>query len=86
MNDSGMAVSAMIVVRRLSRKKYRITATTTPATISLPCSVLTDDSMKLAWRMVICGSPMPAGKPFFISASALSIFFVSATVSASGCF
>ena len=86
MNDSGMAVSAISVVRRLSKKKYKITATTTPASISLPCSVLTDDSIKLACRMVMRGSPKPAGRPFFISASALSIFFVSATVSASGCF
>ena len=63
--DIGIAASEISVVRIFSRKKYSTTATTAAAAISLPRRVLTEDSMKVAWRMVICGSPMPGGNPFF---------------------
>ena len=46
--DTGMAVSAMTVGRKVPRKKNRITATKIEAPISLPCSVVIEASMKLA--------------------------------------
>ena len=59
--DTGMAVSAMMVGRKVPRKKNRITATKIEAPISLPCSVVIEASMKLAWRKVTRGASMPAG-------------------------
>ena len=76
----------MAVVRRFCMKKYSTTATTTAAVVSLPCSVPTEASMKLAWRIVTTGVPMPAGRPGCSSCSAASIRRVRATVSAAGCF
>ena len=84
--DTGMAVNAMIVGRSVPRKKNRITATNTEAPISLPCSVVIEASMKLAWRKVTLGSCMPAGKEVFNPAKASSMLRVSAMVSAEGCF
>ena len=54
--------------------------------MSLPCSVVTDASMKLAWRKVTRGASMPAGSEFFRSTSAASMLRVSPMVSAVGCF
>ena len=70
--DTGIAVSAMMVGRKVPRKKNRITATNTEAPISLPCSVVIEASMKLAWRKVTLGSCMPAGSEDFRPASASS--------------
>ena len=42
--------------------------------------------MKLACRNVTRGASMPAGRDFFMSASAVSMLRVSAMVSAVGCF
>jgi hypothetical protein len=84
--DTGMAVSAMMVGRRVPRKKNRITATKTEAPISLPCSVVIEASMKLAWRKVTRGASMPAGSDAFNPTSASSMDLVSAMVSAVGCF
>ena len=84
--DTGMAVSAITVGRRVPRKKNRMTATKTDAPISLPCSVLIDDSMKLAWRKVTLGASMPAGSDFFRSSTAASMLRVRWIVSAVGCF
>ena len=71
--DTGIAVSAMIVGRRVPRKKKRIAATNTDAPISLPLSVLIDASMKVACRKVTSGASIPAGSDIFISSSAVSI-------------
>ena len=46
--DTGMAVNAMTVGRKVPRKKNRITATKIEAPISLPCKVVIEASMKLA--------------------------------------
>ncbi|MNL54895.1 hypothetical protein D3C87_1782640 [compost metagenome] len=54
--------------------------------MSLPCRVVTEASMKLAWRKVTRGASMPAGSDFFRSPSAASMLRVSAIVSAVGCF
>ena len=72
MNEIGIATSEISVVRTLAKKKYKTTATTTNASMSLLFKLFTDDSIKLAWRMVTCASPMPAGCPFFNSCSAAS--------------
>ena len=84
--DTGMAVSAIRVGRSVPRKKNRITATKIDAPISLPCSVVIEASMKLAWRKVTFGASMPAGSEDFSPASASSSASVSAIVSAVGCF
>ncbi len=84
--DTGIAVSAITVGRSVPRKKNRIAATKTDAPISLPCSVVIDASMKLAWRKVTRGASMPAGSEALSPVSASSIDFVSAIVSAVGCF
>jgi hypothetical protein len=84
--DSGIATSAISVVRTLPRKSSRMAATQTEAPISLPCSVVMDASMKLAWRKVTCGACRPAGRVSFMSARAASMRPVSAMVSAVGCF
>ena len=84
--ETGIATSAITVVRTLPRNRNRITATKPDAAISLPCSVLIEASMKLAWRKVTCGAAMPDGSERFMSSSALSMPRVSATVSAAGCF
>jgi len=84
--DTGMAVNAMTVGRTVPRKKNRITATKTDAPISLPCSVVIEASMKLAWRKVTRGASMPAGSDAFRPTSASSMVRVSAMVSAVGCF
>ena len=54
--------------------------------MSLPCSVCTEASMKLAWRNVTRGACMPAGSVLARSASAASMRPVRAMVSAVGCF
>ncbi|MNF96495.1 hypothetical protein D3C84_792870 [compost metagenome] len=84
--DTGMAVSAMMVGRSVPRKKNRIAATNTEAPISLPCRVLIEASMKLAWRKVTWGASMPVGSDLRISPSAASMERVSWMVSAVGCF
>ena len=71
--DTGIAVSAMTVGRSVPRKKNRITATKTDAPISLPCSVVIEASMKLAWRKVTRGASMPAGSDVFSPTSASSM-------------
>ena len=71
--DTGMAVSAIRVGRSVPRKKNRITATKIDAPISLPCSVVIEASMKLAWRKVTFGASMPAGSEDFSPASASSM-------------
>ena len=84
--DTGMAVNAMSVGRRVPRNTNKMTATNTDAPISLPWSVVTDASMKLAWRNVTRGASMPAGKDFVKSPSAASMVRVRVIVSAVGCF
>lgn len=84
--DTGMAVSAMTVGLSVPRNTNRITATNTEAPMSLPCKVVTEASMKLAWRKVTRGASMPANGDFFRSPSAASMLRVSAMVSAVGCF
>ena len=76
----------MMVGRSVPMKKNRITATKIEAPMSLPCSVVIEASMKLAWRKVTLGSCMPAGKDAFKPTSASSMLRVSAMVSADGCF
>ena len=71
--DTGMAVSAMMVGRNVPRKKNRITATKIEAPISLPCSVVIEASMKLAWRKVTRGASMPAGRDAFSPTRASSM-------------
>ena len=84
--DTGMAVSAMMVGRSVPRKTNKMTATKTDAPMSLPCSVVTEASMKLAWRKVTRGASMPAGREVFISPRAASMVRVKPMVSAVGCF
>ena len=84
--DTGMAVSAITVGLSVPRNTNKITATNTEAPMSLPCSVVTDASMKLAWRKVTRGASMPAGSEFFRSTSAASMLRVRPMVSAVGCF
>ena len=55
--DTGIAVSEISVGRKFPRKKYRITATTTDAAISLPWRLPIEASMKLAWRNVTSAAP-----------------------------
>ncbi len=81
-----MAVSAMTVGRSVPRKKNGITATKIDAPISLPCSAVIEASMKLVWRKVTRGASMPAGNEAFKPSRASSMDFVSAMVSAVGCF
>ena len=47
-NETGIAVIEIKVVRQLARNRYKITMTTTEAAINLPCSVLMEDSIKVA--------------------------------------
>ena len=84
--DTGMAVSAITVGRSVPRNTNRITATNTDAPISLPCRVVTEASMKLAWRKVTRGLSMPAGRVCASSSRACSMRWVRAMVSAVGCF
>ncbi|EWS52623.1 hypothetical protein X551_04592 [Methylibium sp. T29] len=84
--ETGIAVSAISVGRSVPRKKNRISATNTEAPISLPCSVVIEASMKLAWRNVTCGASMPVGSEDFSPSRASSSARVSAMVSAVGCF
>lgn len=84
--ETGMAVSAMMVGRKVPRKKNRSTATKTEAPISLPCSVVIEASMKLACRNVMRGASMPTGSEVWSPASASSMAVVKVIVSAVGCF
>ena len=81
-----MAASEINVVRALARNRYSTTATMADAAISLPLRLPIDDSMKSAWRKVTWGASMPGGRVFCKSFKAASIWPVSLTVSASGCF
>ena len=84
--ETGIAVNEMRTGRIVPKKKYSTTATKIDAPMSLPSKVLMDASIKLACLNVTFGASMPVGKPCFNSAIADSIFFVSTTVSAEGCF
>ena len=84
-NESGIAVSVMNVVRKLSRKRNRTTVTMTApsamAFFKLPMAF----SIKSACRKSSRAST-PSGSVFCNSATAVSTFVVSATVSKPGDF
>ena len=81
-----MAVSEMKVARTFIRKAMRTTATTTAASTSTLFRLSIDVSMNVACRNWTLVAEMPAGSVRWMACNAASICFVSATVSAPGCF
>ena len=84
--ETGIAVSEMSVVRRLSRKANSTTATMIAPSRSASSTFSIEDSMNAACLKMISGAATPAGSDRDRSASATPISCVSRTVSAVGCF
>ena len=81
--DTGMAVSAMMVGRKVPQEEEQDHRHEHRGADQLACSVVIEASMKLAWRKVTRGASMPAGSEAFSPTSASSMDLVSAMVSAS---
>ncbi len=85
-SDSGIAVSEITVVRTFSRKRNSTMATRIAPSRSASRTLLTEASMKSAWRNETSGADRPGGSVRARAASADSTTRVSAIESAPGCF
>ena len=81
-----MATSEMTVVRTFSRNKNSTTATRMAPSRRASLTLPTERSMKSACLNRNCGVSMPWGSALFSVAMACSTAWVSATLSAPGCF
>ena len=85
-NDSGIAVSVITVVRRLSRNRNRTITTRIAPSRNASSTLLTEAAMKLACRNSTLTSTSAGSAVPRASARTRSTAAVSATVSAPGCF
>ena len=85
-SESGIATSEITVVRADSRKANSTTATMMAPSRSASATLPMEAWMKSDCRNSTRGAARPSGRPGLSAASAASIWRVSCTVSAAGCF